>query len=517
MSASREKKVRQDVKGQELTEKQIQAQKEAAEAKRNSIIYTVIGVVAAVAVVALLVWNSGFFQSKAAAVTIGGVEYSAADVQYYYNSCRNYYYTYAQYGLIDNFDVNVDPADQMYDEEAGITWQDQMMTEAIKSMAQNKAIVKLAEEEGFTLSEEGAHEVEHTMEDQANAAISNGFTTTTAYLKAAFGDGMTKGKFKALQTEGMLVSEYIAQYTDGLEYTDEEIEQYYTDNADNMDLFRYSYAEVKSNPAENKDADGNVLEATPEQVTAAMEKAEQTAQGILNRLKAGVAFDTVLADYAEDETVTVYADKETVSAAADPAIYEWLIKEDTKVGDAVVVETSEGAGYFVVKLLGRDRNMEKPADVRHILVAAQQDEGADQPTEAQFDAAKAEAEALLAQWQAGEATEESFAALAKEKSADPGSAEKGGLYENVSSATGFIPAFTDWVLDSARQPGDTGLVKNTGSSTKGWHIMYYVAGGEETWKTDARTGLSNEDTSAWLDQLVEEQAVERLPGLANVG
>ena len=87
----------------------------------------------------------------------------------------------------------------------------------------------------------------------------------------------------------------------------------------------------------------------------------------------------------------------------------------------------------------------------------------------------------------------------------------------MSSASGFIPEFTDWALDAARQSGDTGLVKNTGSSTKGWHIMYYVAGGEETWKTDARTALSNEDTTAWLDQLVEEQGVERLPGLANVG
>lgn len=517
MSASREKKVRQDVKGQELTEKQLQAQKEAAQAKRNSIIYTVIGVVAAVAVAALLVWNSGFFQGKAAAVNIGGTEYSAADVQYHYNTVLNYYYTYAQYGLISNFDVSVDPADQMYDEEAGITWHDQIMTEAINSMAQSKAVSKLAAEEGFTLSEEGKHEVEHAMEDQETAALTNGFTSTTAYLKAAFGNSMTKGKFKALQMENMLVSEYIAKYTEGLSYTDEDLEAYYTENADSMDLFRYSYAEVKGEPAENKDADGNAVAPTQEQVTAAMETAEQTAQDILRRLNAGVAFDTVLADHAENEKVSVKADQETVSAAADPAIYEWLIKEDRKVGDAAVMENSAGDGYFVVKLLGRGRNTERPADVRHILVAAQQDEGATQPTDAQFEAAKAEAEALLAQWKAGEATEESFAALAKEKSADPGSAENGGLYEGVSAASGFIPEFTDWALDAARQSGDTGLVKNTGSSTKGWHIMYYVAGGEETWKTDARTAVSNEDTTAWLDQLVEELGVERLAGLANVG
>ena len=516
MSASREKKVRQDVKGQELTEKQLQAQKEAAQEKRNGILYTVIGVVAAVAVAALLVWNSGFFQGKAAAVNIGGTEYSAAEVQYYYNSCLNYYYTYAQYGLISNFDVKVDPAEQMYDEEAGITWHEQIMTEAIDTLAQSKAVIKLAKEEGFTLSEEGKHKVEHAMQDQEAAAISNGFTSTTAYLKAAFGSSMTKGKYEALQMENTLVSEYVAKYNEALNYTDEDLETYYTENADSMDVFHYSYAEVNGEPAQNKDADGNPVEPTQEQITAAMEGANQTAQDILRRLNAGVSFDTVLADYAQDEKVSVTADQKTVSAAADPDVYGWLAEEGRKVGDAGVLENSDGNGYFVVKVLGRGRNTERPADVRHILVAAQQDADAEQPTDAQFEAAKAEAEALLEQWKAGEATEDSFAALAKEKSADAGSAENGGLYEGVSSTTGFIKEFTDWALDPARQSGDTGLVKNTGSATKGWHIMYYVAGGEEVWKTEARTALSNEAINAWLDQLVEELGVERLDGLANV-
>ncbi len=516
MSASREKKTRQDVKGQQLTEKQLQAQKEAAQEKRNGIIYTVIGVVAAVAVAALLVWNSGFFQGKAAAVTIGGTEYSAAQVQYYYNSCLNYYYTYAQYGMISNFDVNTDPADQMYDEEAGITWHDQIMTEAIESMAQNKAVLELAKEEGFTLSEEGKNEVKHIMEDQETAAITNGFTSTTAYLKAAFGNSMTKGMFKQIQMDNMLVSEYVNQYAEKLSYTDEDLEKYHTENADSMDLFSYSYAEVDGTPAENVDADGATVEPTEDQITAAMETAEQTAQDILRRLKAGVAFDTVLADYAEDEKVTVTADQKTESYYVDSVIADWMTEEGRKAGDAVVLENSEGDGYYVVAFAGRQRNTEVPGDVRHILVAAQQDEGAQQPTEAQFETAKAEAEALLAQWKAGEATEESFATLAKEKSADPGSAQNGGLYQGVSTASNFIPEFTDWVLDPARQPGDTGLVKNTGSSTKGWHIMYYVAGGEEVWKTDSREALRNTDTNTWLDKLVEEQAVERLPGLANV-
>ena len=110
-------------------------------------------------------------------------------------------------------------------------------------------------------------------------------------------------------------------------------------------------------------------------------------------------------------------------------------------------------------------------------------------------AAKTKAEALLEQWESGEATEESFAALAVAESADPGSAANGGLYENVNSQSGFIAEFTDWAINPARKANDTGLVKNTESSTKGWHIMYFVGKNEPAWKEEARTGKANEDTT----------------------
>ena len=59
MSASREKKNRQG--DPSLSEKQRRAQQQAADAKRKHTLYAVIGVVAAVAVIALLVWDFGLF------------------------------------------------------------------------------------------------------------------------------------------------------------------------------------------------------------------------------------------------------------------------------------------------------------------------------------------------------------------------------------------------------------------------------------------------------------------------
>ena len=85
----------------------------------------------------------------------------------------------------------------------------------------------------------------------------------------------------------------------------------------------------------------------------------------------------------------------------------------------------------MVRFEGRARNDENTATVRHILVAAEQDEGASEPTEDQYAAAKTKAVGLLEQWKSGPATQESFAELAKANSADTGSAADGGLIRSL--------------------------------------------------------------------------------------
>lgn len=74
-------------------------------------------------------------------------------------------------------------------------------------------------------------------------------------------------------------------------------------------------------------------------------------------------------------------------------------------------------------------------------------------------------------------TEDSFAQLAQENSADTSSASNGGLLQYVSPHSGYVDTFTQWSLDPSRQPGDTGIIQNTGSSVKGYHIMYFAGWG----------------------------------------
>ena len=514
MSASREKKVRQVLAGQELSEKQIKAMQDAAQAKRNTVIYTVIGVVCAVLAAALLIWNSGFFQNRAAAVTIGGENYSAGEVQYYYNQILNQYYMYSQYGISTGFDYTVDPAEQMYDEENGITWHDQILNEAIDGMAETKVLVAQAATEGVKLSEEGKHEIEHAMQELVAASARNGFSTVNSYLKASFGSAMTKGKYEKIMEENQLAYEFQMAYAEELTYTEEQMETYYAEHKNDFDLYDYNYVFFKAEEVKETE-EFESEEAKKAAVEAAMKAAQEKAEALKTALNSK-EFGAAVVQYAEDESVTVKEDREVSGAYLDSAYAQWVQEAGRKAGDVTVMVDSGETGYFVVEYVGRGRDEEISGDVRHILVAAEQDAEATAPTDAQYEAAKVKAEALLEQWKSGAATEESFAELAKAESADPGSAENGGLYEQVSSISGFIADFANWATDPERKVGDTGLVKNTASSTKGWHIMYFVGQNDPVWQLEVEAVMANEDATEWLEGLVEAGEVARLDGLKNI-
>lgn len=115
----------------------------------------------------------------------------------------------------------------------------------------------------------------------------------------------------------------------------------------------------------------------------------------------------------------------------------------------------------------------KFVDVRHILVTvkggATDENGNTTYSEEEWAACREEGQAILDAWLAGDKTEESFAALANEKSEAPGSNTNGGLYQQVYEGQ-MVTNFNDWCFDASRQYGDYGLVE----TNYGYHVMFFV-------------------------------------------
>ena len=233
-----------------------------------------------------------------------------------------------------------------------------------------------------------------------------------------------------------------------------------------------------------------------------LELAESNGMSIEDMLKADFGAGVSFEDFLEYQNLYMagnpYYESVTAEMEATDEELEAYFKENE--------ETYSAAGVTMET---------KQVDVRHILVQVKggfsDTEGNMTHTDEEWAECEAAAQAILDQWLAGDMTEDSFAALANEKSEDPGSNTVGGLYEDVYQGQ-MVEPFEAWCFDESRQYGDTGLVK----TTYGYHVMYYV-GYDLMWKEYAETDWLNDQISKFLEGIVEEYPIEVTYGNITLG
>ena len=141
-------------------------------------------------------------------------------------------------------------------------------------------------------------------------------------------------------------------------------------------------------------------------------------------------------------------------------------------------------------------------NVRHILIEPKDgvtdESGNVTYTDAQWEACRVEAKAMMDQWKAEDGTEEGFAQLAMNYSTDGGSSSEGGLYSGLTSQTSFVEEFKEWYLDPSRQVGDVGLVK----TVYGYHIMYF-SGTESLWYSECYNGVLQQKSENFVQNCMD--------------
>jgi parvulin-like peptidyl-prolyl isomerase len=111
--------------------------------------------------------------------------------------------------------------------------------------------------------------------------------------------------------------------------------------------------------------------------------------------------------------------------------------------------------------------------------------------------AETNAKKALADWEAGDKTEDSFAQYATDLSEDTGSASNGGLYENVVPGQ-MVAEFDAWIFDAARKEGDTAIVE----TDYGYHVMYFVKGNDSYKDVTIRNEKATEDVNTLTEDLL---------------
>ena len=201
------------------------------------------------------------------------------------------------------------------------------------------------------------------------------------------------------------------------------------------------------------------------------------------------------------------------------AMNAWVFDSARKADDCAIVDDDPSCYLVLFHSIGRQEY--SSVDVRHILFQVDSSsldsssETYDADLQALKDAAKANAEDALTQWQSNGGTEDAFAALANLLSEDTGSNTNGGLYTKVLKGQ-MVTEFNDWCFDPARKTGDTGIVYNEGSYT-GYHVMYYVGEDIPAWQVTVEKALVSKDYNDWCESLVEAAGAQQESGMKYVG
>jgi len=529
MSASAKKKLRKEENAAQLTEKQLKEQKEAKKLK----IYTTIFIVAiAVVLVAGLiigvtnfVKNSGIKEKNTVAAVVGDHEINSVEMSYYFtdtleNNYNNWYSTYGDnmslYLSLMGLDLTLPLNEQTYSD--GTTWADYFVDIALSAAQRDYLLADQAAAEGFTLTEDTKATLDQSFSNLPAFATIYGYTDVDNYLHAMYGPGANEESYRKYAERSALASDYYNAYSENLEITDADIRAYEADKFDEFSAFSYasftvSYSHYLTGGTE--DAEGNVT-YTEEENDAARAAAKAAAESLpecstVEELNAAIA---KLSD-SEDAPAECTAYTDILYASTNTNVRDWLADSSRKAGDFTVIPnestiTVDGVekevvnSYTAYLFNGRNDNNVPLANVRHILVnfegGTTDDNGVTTYSDAEKAAALEEAEALLDLYKMGDQTEDAFAELATANTDDTGSAENGGLYEDIAPVQGvYVESFTNWATDPAREVGDTGIIE----STYGYHVMYYVGDSELTYRDSMiRDQIQSESIAAWHDGIL---------------
>ena len=517
MSASTEKKLRREAREAGNDKKAIAAQAAAEKKAKTNRRWSLVGAGLAVLVIVALLLGSGL-PYMITAYTVGGEKFSAAEVNYHYgNQFNSFVNQYGNYASIFGLDISNGPVgledQECYMMAEGGSWKDYFLDAAKSAMLQTVALKGYAAENGITLPEEEAVDLDSYFQGLDQSVVAYGYNTVDQFFSANYGAGVDKDMVYEGYLESALCAHVIDEVSGSYTYTDAELEQQYQSYNGEQDVYDYLYYFVAAETVETEGEDGETTaEVTEDTLKAAKAKADEivkaykAAEGADSLEKLNAAIGSVVAD-AE-------ASEQRSTAASIIAAKEWLMDSARSEGDIISEANSAETGYYIVVFGEHEDNHYNLAQVRHILVKALADENGEYTDEAKA-AAKADAESILKEFEAGDKSEESFAALAEAYSEDEGSYLNGGLYDAVAKGQ-MVEEFDAFCFEGHKK-GDTAIVYGESASYAGYHVMYYVGEGQQYSDYIAEIDLRNADTSAWLEELMAQYETKEGFGMRLVG
>ena len=440
---------------------------------KKGIIWGVVIALLAALITGIVLVKTGFVHRKLTAFEIAGEEFTVADYNYWFqmisNQMLNSTYTYAD--------------------------RETVMTNVFSIVG----VAKAAEAKGYKLEGEDLESYNATLTElRANCDAYSG--STKEFYNTTYGFGTNEEIVMKNYKYQLLAIRYYNDFCDDLDYTDEDLDNYYDEHGIETLVsvdFRVAIFSTDSgntfNTAYASNADAL---AAANRLNALITDEDSFVQAVKNE---AAAMGQDVSNYDADETLEedfYYSNMNTQLTE----VRDWLYSADRKANDHTVI-TSDINGnevsylLFIVDPISREEY--NTVDIRHILISTST-EGSTKTEDEIKSEAKAKIEQICAEWEDTDMTDEKFAELAKKYSADT-TAEDGGIIEKISKGQ-LVDAIDEFIFSDERKVGDYKIVE----STYGYHLVYYKGTNVEKWKIDAESYLIEQDFSEETDRLCEE-------------
>ena len=469
------------------TQNEIQRDKDKAKVKK--IVIRAVLICALVLALFLIFINTGLFYRTATAATVDGRNFSVAEFNIYYMTSvnNNYSALHSNYGDFANqvLDTSKPYDQQMY--SSTMTWDEFFTQTSLAKMTSVKLLNDMAaKDDGFSLTEDQKAELDSLIASpETYAKLYN--ISVSRYLQSAYGKGVNRKLYNKTVTEMYIADVYGAYIADNYEYTSDQLDSYYKAHTNDFDTVSFRAYQFLAETGDEVDKD------------KALEDTKAVAQEIVDSADSADKFDELILDYEKENDLRdgVIVSSYIKYAGVSETYREWLFSNDRQPGDTTVIVNSSKNGCYALYFEGRDTRDYPYVEVRQILVSADTDDSGN-TIDSSMPEAKAKAEALLAEWKSGAATEESFKQLLDDHSSED---DVNGSYIDrlYYGATG-VTVFEEWALDPERQPGDTEIIE----TPYGYHIAYFVRTGDNAREYYVRKTMADENYTDWLEQQLNQ-------------
>lgn len=308
--------------------------------------------------------------------TVGGKELTNSQLMLYYRSQTmdfiNYYSSYLSTIGMD-YTKPLDEQSCYFDGYKDQTWQQYLLEASIKTWENYQLMGLLAEEAGFTLSEETRAVLDKFPEDLKAQAEEGEYESVDALLQDVIGPGCTMDNYMAFVELAYLSGEYHASQSEALMPTDEEAEAYFDENAED-------FAQSGITKESGLYSSVRHILVIPEGGTTNEETQETTytdsewaaalvkAQSILDEWKSGEATEESFGKLAE--TYTEDGGSKTTGGLYEGVYYgsgmveefqNWAIDSGRVTGDTEIVKTK--FGYHIMYFVNGEQNWLRSARV----------------------------------------------------------------------------------------------------------------------------------------------------------